>query len=128
MKKLTHLSILGLATIACTAITSVVMTGCEVSSSSEPVLIEPSSVTLKKGQSAQFTATQGYDYEWGLKDETWGTLSSRRGQTVTYTSLYEPTEGASASQVLSVTSTIQGTGGTSNETYSITGQAYITHL
>lgn len=90
----------------------------------------PSSATLQSGQWADFTASGGYEYTWSLENEGWGVLSSRHGMTVRYTSTYSPDPEAAENpvQILRVTSTITGTGGTNTTSYSASGEAYITHF
>jgi len=115
-------------------------TACDVESAAGEVIISPSSVALKKGDSAQFTASGGFEYQWRLEDEQLGMLSTRRGQSTVYTSLRDPREvvsGESANtkpevQILYADSYIPegaldtGTNHTS-ETLR-TGEAYITHI
>jgi len=99
----------------------------------EAIRIEPNSVALKKGESATFTASGGYDYTWKLKagQESWGFLSTYSGPEVTYTSLYDPGAATSAVQVLTVISTIPdmhraATNAPGNPEK--TAEAYITHI
>ncbi len=109
-----------------------VLTGCETRSADAPVHISPGSAELRVGQSVTLTAQQGYDCTWSLEDETWGTLSTRRGPSTVYTSRYEPTvEEGHAVQTVTLTSTIEGRAegsGTNSTGYVKTSEAYITHL
>lgn len=66
--------------------------------------VEPSEVTILIGQSQTFTAYGGDEYSWSLYNESWGTLSTRIGDTVTYTSLYSPSTNTVDVQKLTVTS------------------------
>lgn len=76
----------------------------------EDVSVSPSEVTLSVNGSSVFTASGGNgEYAWSLQQESWGSLSARDGETVTYTSLYSSTNGVSV-QELTVTS------GTSTDT------------
>lgn len=113
---------------------ALLQTGCEVDSATENnVSISPSSARLDVGESATFTASGGFDYEWSLADgkETWGTLSTRRGPTTTYTSRHTPATNAQDDvQVLTVTSFIQGqssVSGTNGTAYAQTAEAFIYH-
>lgn len=82
-------------------------TGCDTDSASSEVGVTPSSVVLNKGQSAEFTASTGYEYTWSLDpDDGSGRLSTLKGPTVTYTCL-ATNIGTSPKKVV-VTSTIQG--------------------
>ena len=111
---------------ACAAAAAVFagLTGCETRSADERPLITPSAVTIHVGESVEFVASEGYEYAWALKNENWGTLSTRRGSRVVYTSLYQPpTNATDITQILTVQSVIGGGGGTN-----LTGEAYITHL
>jgi hypothetical protein len=107
------------------------LAGCETESVDTPIQVSPDAVSLKKGESATFTASGGYDYSWALPSDklSYGTLSSRTGPTVTYKSEYDP--GANKSEVitLTVTSTIQPKAVTNDSaTYQATADVYITHV
>jgi hypothetical protein len=81
--------------------------GCDTDSTSSAIDVSPSSVVLKKGQSATFTASGGYEYTWSLDpDDGSGQLNTLKGPTVKYTCL--STNGATPKKVV-VTSTIEGT-------------------
>lgn len=112
---------------ACSII--VIYTGCETRSATESVQISPDSITIREGESVQFTAQGGYEYEWSLEHEGWGYLSNRRGNTTTYRSIYSPTLTEDGSgdyiQELTVVSTVSDNAAT-NE-YSQSGKAYIRH-
>ncbi len=105
------------------------LTGCDTESADSPVSISPSSVTLRNGESAVFTASGGFEYAWGLDRNDLGTLNRRTGPTVTYTAFTDAVStNTSATVVLIVTSTIQGAGASGTNTTSPTAEAYIQHL
>ena len=109
-------------------------TGCNVDSADSTIQISPNSGTLYKDNSITLTAQGGYVYSWSLSEESWGILNPRVGSQVIYTSLYEPTDGIPAVQVVTVTSTFSSSsgGGSSStngsSTNSYTAEAYITHI
>ena len=84
--------------------------------------VTPSSAQISKGQSIEFTASKGYEFQWRLEHEDWGILSARTGDKTVYTSTHDPAAGAVDSQVLTVDSTITGTSGPSGSN----GQSYVT--
>ena len=103
------------------------LTSCEVDSPSDRLQITPSSVTLKKGESAEFVATGGFIYEWSLQDDkdtakNWGELSTRTGDRTVYTSLRDSV-GTVTVRTLTVKSYIVE-GAVTNVA---TAQAYIKH-
>lgn len=112
--------------------------GCELDSAGSLVWITPDATSLNQGESVTLTAHGGYYYSWSLANETWGTLNTRTGDQVVYTSLYAPTDGLPASQVVSVSSFYSNnqTSGGSSSTNALTtstgsvssASAYITHL
>ncbi|MDD5678938.1 MAG: hypothetical protein PHW60_13275 [Kiritimatiellae bacterium] len=104
-------------------------TGCEVSSAGREIEIHPDSATIKYGQSLTFSALNGYVYTWTLSDNTIGTLNTRQGQQVTYTSLTDPA--SPVVQILTASSTFsdnEGSGTGSNAPVVHTAEAYITHI
>lgn len=119
-------SCLALGALACLA------AGCEVDSASHRIEVRPDSVTLEYKESVTLSAYNGYVYDWSLSDPSLGTLDRRRGQMVTYTSLYQGT--GSAQQVVTVTSTFSDSsntsdGGTNTPTPTVhQAEAYITHI
>jgi len=127
MSKTSVITLFGLLVAA-----GLVFTGCEVDSLDQTIGVTPSAVTLKKGESAQFTASGGYEYTWSLPDSPKGSISSRTGATITYTCLYNPGASNTATETLTVTSTIPGdsTGGSSTNSTTASnassGSAYIT--
>ncbi len=82
------------------------LAGCEVDSASSTIEITPDSVVLgKKGESVTLTCAGGYECTWSLETESYGTLNTRRGIQVVYTSQYQPAGGAdSVIQVVTVAS------------------------
>ena len=130
MNKLYALRVLSLFTAAIITLLS----GCEdldVNPASDKITISPDSVALVEGQSQVFTASGGYEYTWSLKNDGWGSLSTRSGNQTTYTSLYTPSTN-SAEQILFVTSSIPNNvgGSSSNATPVVNSgaQAHITHV
>ena len=105
------------------------LTGCEVESASRRIEISPNSATLKYGQALTLSALNGYVYTWSLSDNTIGTLNTRQGQQVTYTSMTDPA--TIVVQVITVSSTFSDTdssGTGSNAPVVHTAEAYITHI
>ena len=120
---------LWLGCMAVVAPLACLLTGCEVDSSSRKIVIHPDSATLKYGQALTLSALNGYVYDWSLSDNTMGTLNTRRGQQVIYTSMTDPA--APVLQIITVTSTFSdnsdsGTG--SNAPVIHSAEAYITHI
>lgn len=115
--------------ILAASVAGLLLAGCELESANYRIDITPSAATVNKGESITLTAHGGYNYEWSLQAETWATLSSRTGNLVVYTSLYEPVD-TPAVQIVTVVSTFSnsGSGGSTNSTESHSGEAYITHL
>jgi hypothetical protein len=100
--------------------------GCETESAAEGPRITPHSVSLRKGESAEFIASGGYEYTWSIENKSWALLSASAGDRVVYTSLYDPGD-AEAVQTLTVTSRIIGSSST-NATNVKKAEAYIVHL
>ena len=106
--------------------------GCDSDSATSKVSISPSSVTVEKGNSIEFTASGGYEYTWSLAEDSagasaYGILSNRTGQKTTYTSLRNASSDPVV-RVLTVTSTIEGSDNTNSSPDEWTTQAYITHM
>ncbi|MEI8141105.1 MAG: Ig-like domain-containing protein [bacterium] len=131
--KLRQKIVVGLFGFICVAGTFI-LTGCDTASSTEELVISPSSVTLSSGQSQTFSVSGGYHYNWALEgsgsssgstSSAQGSLSSLTGSQVLYTAPSSDT--LSGSVTLKVTSTIPGSGSsTSNSAeYSVTGSAQI---
>lgn len=105
------------------------LAGCEVDSASRMIEIHPDSAALKYGQALTLSALNGYVYTWSLADNTMGTLNTRHGQQVIYTSMIDPA--TPVVQTITVTSTFSDTDGSgtgSNAPVVHTAQAYITHI
>ena len=116
--------------VAVVAPLAFMLTGCEVESSSRTIVIHPDSATLKYRQALTLSALNGYVYTWSLSDNTLGTLNTRQGQQVTYTSLTDPA--TPVVQIITVTSTFSDDADTnstgSNAPVVHTAEAYITHI
>jgi hypothetical protein len=99
------------------------LTGCESDSADTQITIEPGGASIAAGQSMAFTASGGYDYTWSLSDGSLGTLNTRTGPSVIYTS---SSSGSSGSvQTLTVVSTIQGASTDSGTSTNVAaGQGY----
>jgi len=79
--------------------------GCEVDSATSTVEITPDSVVLTdKGQAITLTAVGGYECTWSLATETWGTLNTRKGNQIIYTSQYQPSGETPVLQIVTVAS------------------------
>jgi hypothetical protein len=112
-----------------TALISLLYTACDTTPASDKPEITPSSTTIRIGQSIQFSAVGGYEYTWRLENDLYGALSTRRGNTTVYTSLYNPDASNTLTQILYVDSTITGSSTSTNTSdYLQTGEAYITHV
>jgi hypothetical protein len=129
------LGLFGLAFPACLLL----VCGCEVDSADQAVRIIPEQNTIYQGQTITLRAEGGYFYTWDLEHENWGQLSARRGDSVTYRSLFTPgtTTGEAASvQTVYVYSTytdrpVNPSGGTSttgSHDYVDSAQATILHM
>ena len=121
---------LWLGCLAVLAPIAFLLAGCEVDSASRKIEIHPDSATIKYGQALTLSALNGYVYDWSLSDNTMGTLNTRRGQQVIYTSMTDPV--TPVVQTITVTSTFSdnsdtnGTG--SNAPVVHSAEAYITHI
>lgn len=104
--------------------------GCEVDSASRRIEIHPDSATIKYGQALTLSALNGYVYDWSLSDNTMGTLNTRSGQQVTYTSLTDPA--TPVVQIITVTSTFSDNYDTNNTGSNApvvhSAEAYVTHI
>ena len=120
---------LWLGCLAVVAPLAFLLIGCEVDSASRKIIIHPDSATIKYGQSLTLSALNGYVYTWSLSDNTMGTLNTRQGQQVTYTSMTDPaTPVVQIITVSSVFSDTDSSGTGSNAPVVHTGEAYITHI
>ena len=104
------------------------LTGCEVDSANRKIEIHPDSATIKYGEALTLSALNGYIYDWSLADNTMGTLNTRRGQQVTYTSMTDPA--TPVVQTITVKSTFSDNGDStgSNAPVVHSAEAYITHI
>ncbi len=109
-------------------VSAFVLCGCEVTSKSHAVSIDPDSATLHKGQSVGLHATGGDDYTWSLSDRTLGTLSSSHGANVVYTSIVAPPVGSPVVQTVTVTADLGLSGTTNSVITEQTATAFITHV
>ncbi|MBU4212525.1 MAG: hypothetical protein L6437_12355 [Kiritimatiellae bacterium] len=119
---------LWLGCVAVLAPLAFLLTGCEVDSASRKIEIHPDSATIKYGQALTLSALNGYIYDWSLSDNTMGTLNTRQGQQVIYTSLTDPA--TPVLQTITVTSTFSDhyDGSSSNAPVVHSAEAYITHI
>jgi hypothetical protein len=105
--------------------------GCETESASQNnVLISPRSAIILIDNTVELTASGGFDYEWSLEQEEWGTLSTTEGNRTVYTSAYDPAADTwQEHQVITVTSYINKNASKTNglSGYAQTAEAIITH-
>ncbi|MFO7535778.1 MAG: hypothetical protein R6X19_08890 [Kiritimatiellia bacterium] len=104
----------------------VFLMGCEVTSRSNELEIEPASATLQNGQTVRLEASGGDDYIWRLSDNTLGSLSSDRGDTVVYTSLVSPA--SPLVQTVTVVADEEAGGATNEAIEQKMANAFITHV
>jgi hypothetical protein len=114
-----------------------VFSGCEVDSADQAVRIVPEQSTVYKGQIVELRAEGGYFYTWRLEHENWGRLSARRGDSVTYLSIFAPstnTDEAASIQKVFVYSTYtdqpyDDSGSTTgSQSYVSSAEAIILHM
>ena len=121
---------LWLGCVAVAAPFAFLLASCEVNSANRNIEVQPDSATLKYGQSVTLNALDGYVYTWSLSDNTMGTLNTRQGPQVIYTSLTDPA--SPVVQTITVSSTFSDNTGTngsgSNAPVVHTATAYITHI
>lgn len=114
------LKAVGIVATACVAAAvGYLLVGCEVESASDSLVsISPTSASLTEGQSQEFVASGADSYQWSTDSDSYGHLSAKTGDRVTYTSTYSSGSGT-VSVVLSVQGIIGGsTGGGTNSTES----------
>jgi len=76
----------------------IISTGCETETASEnDVRISPSSIGLRPNQTAEFTASGGYEYTWSLSNDSIGVLTTRTGPRTVYINRSPVTESGSPS-------------------------------
>ena len=105
------------------------LTGCEVESSGSRIYVNPDSATLKYGEALTLSVSGGYICDWSLSDNTMGTLNTRRGQQVIYTSMTDPA--TPVVQIITVSSTFSDnsdSGAGSSAPVVHTASAYVTHI
>jgi len=109
-----------------------VLTGCETEPSDQAeVRITPASVTMRTGQSQEFTASGWQDYTWSLSDPSLGVLSTTKGDRTVYTATSAlSSDGTTTMQTLTVkvntSSTVNTPEGPDEQTTSfLTAEAFI---
>lgn len=107
--------------------------GCEVDRADRSISITPSSADVSYGQSIQLSASGGYFYTWSMENNAWGRFNNIHGDSVIYTSIYNPSNEASSLQTITVVSRYTDSSNTSNTSTSQTdyvdsGEAYIRHV
>ena len=103
--------------------------GCETDSADSPLKIAPSSVSVKQGDTVQFTVSGGYEYAWNLDpDDGSGRLNTRKGATVVYTCL--STTIGTVPKNVRVTSTIPGSsaGASNGPAYQVQAHAEVFYV
>jgi len=117
--------------VVSTVIGGLCFVGCETESASQNnIVISPRSAIILIDEAIELTASGGFDYEWSLEQETWGTLSTTIGPRTVYTSSYDPgAETWQAHQVITVKSYINKLNGKTNgvSDYAQFAEAIITH-
>ena len=105
-----------------------VLSGCETEPSEQiAISVTPNHVTLRPGQSREFTASGWQDYTWSISDREIGVLSTSKGNSTVYTAVGG---GTNAVQILTVTASgtrTNATSGTANTISSGAARALITH-
>ena len=106
----------------------IAMVGCETESSDQiAISVTPSSVSLRKGESQTFTASGWNNYSWEISDTDAGTLSTKRGNSTTYTAVTSLSSSNSV-QVLTVSAEVSASGTSNGAPTTVTAEALITHL
>jgi uncharacterized protein with beta-barrel porin domain len=119
-------AVMAAATIALTT-----LSGCDTESAAAlRVLISPNSITILHEETVVFTASGGFEYTWSLADDALGTLNTRIGSTVAYTSRNDPGPSNTTLQVLTVVSTIREFSATNviDDIFTESAEAIITHV
>lgn len=111
-----------------------ILSGCETEPSEQAALtITPNNVSIRLGESQEFTATGWQDYTWEIvgsenqKREKRGVLSSRKGPSTVYTAV----AGTNEIVVLRVSANLHNQSTTTMEpgsTSRVSAEALITHL
>ncbi|NQU41001.1 MAG: hypothetical protein HQ523_13705 [Lentisphaerae bacterium] len=114
-----------------TLVAGLCLVGCETESGTQNnVRITPAAAAILLGQTIELIASGGFEYDWTLEQESWGTLSTRKGSRVLYTSTQDPGASAfTAQQIVTVTSTLatESSDGSNTLGYVQTAEAIITH-
>ncbi len=120
------------AILAAATITSLVLSGCDTEAASElTVRVVPDAITILLDETVVFTASRGFEYAWSLADDSLGTLNTRTGSTVAYTSRDDPGPSNTTLQVLTVVSSVREFSGATNATddiFSVSADSLITHV
>ena len=104
---------------------------CDTEPAQSKPSIFPSSTRIRFGESIEFTASGGYEYEWSLENDSYGALNTRRGPKVVYKSFYNPSSATGlVTQILHVRSFITGSSQSTNSStaYQQEAEAYISHV
>lgn len=128
LEAMKHISIALLIIVALA--TGICFVGCETESATENnVRITPAAAIILIGEAIELIASGGFEYDWTLENEEWGTLSARKGNRVIYTSNFDPgAETYTSGQVVTVTSTLATDRlGTNTLDYAKTAAAVVTH-
>lgn len=133
-KKLTMASRIA-SLLGAALVSTALLSGCDTESADElNTIISPDSVTITIDEAVVFTASGGFEYRWSLADDDLGTLNTRTGSSVVYTSRSDPglsnTVPNTVLQVLSVASTLRDSATTNqvDELFTRTAEAFITHV
>lgn len=109
------------------------LAGCETESSSQAsIRITPNTARLGIGESQEFVATGWTDYSWELGDESAGVLSTKTGDTTTYTAV-TALASSNTTQVLTcrggstATTTTSTSNGTTSAANTLHAEALIVH-
>ena len=114
-------------------------TSCETTDGSDlQVRISPPGAKISNGESIEFTASGGFDYQWSIESSSLGFLSTRTGSRTVYTANnVTPTGSVSVIQFLRLTSSIttaatppssNGLPAQPEQTFTITDEVVIEHL
>ena len=116
--------------LPCSCIILLALSGCETEPSEQAALtITPNNVSIRLGESQEFTAAGWQDYTWeivGNDNQTRGVLSTRKGPSTVYTAVSE-TNGIVVLRV-SANLRTQGTTNGSTDTTRVSAEALITHI
>ncbi|MDA0322779.1 MAG: hypothetical protein O2923_08705 [Verrucomicrobia bacterium] len=120
------------AVLAAATLTTLALSGCETESASElTVRVVPDAITILLDETVVFTASGGFEYAWSLADDSLGTLNTRTGSSVAYTSRDDPGPSNTTLQVLTVVSSVREFSGATNVTddiFTVSADSHITHV